>query len=104
MLAQGLLDSTGPAQFTSALARALGFEGIDGLEEKADSLADAIQRGDGLTVLDWTRALAVLEVVFVSEVFNGDWGSVHGRSDQHWLGVLRSLQAKVPFDRELLPE
>lgn len=104
MLVWGLTDWGGPARCTESLAVAMGFEDLDDLEREADRIAEAIQAGEALTKRDWTRALFSTEVIFASDVIGtgSEWKSLIGGTDEHWLGVLRSLQRKLPKLRRFL--
>ncbi len=104
MLNYGLVDWGGPSHCTDAFATAMGFTGLHGIESEAATIAAAIRAGEPLSVRDWTRALISTEVIFASEVVGtgGGWTSIQGGSDEHWVGVLRRLQHKVPHSRDFL--
>ncbi|KAA1418142.1 hypothetical protein FE697_020075 [Mumia zhuanghuii] len=102
MLAHGLKGWDGPTECTESLARAFGFSDLEEFVDDGKRIADAIWRREPLTTDDWTRALFALEVGWVSVVvgYANEWYSVHGWSDGRSLAVLRSLQRKIPWQRE----
>lgn len=104
MLVYGLMDWGGPAYGTNSLAVAMGFSDLEDLQEDGDRIARAIAAGHPLSVRDWTRALVAAEFAFASEVLGtgGEWTTIQGGSDEHWINVLRKLQHRVPKARRFL--
>ena len=105
MLFYGLIDWGGPARCTEVLAIALGFDGLEDLDREGQRIAHDIYDGRPVSLRDWTRALFSAEIVFASDVIGtgAEWGVIQGGDDAHWLGVLRTLQRKVPASRGYLP-
>jgi len=105
MLFYGLIDWSGPARCTEALAIALGFDGLEDLDREGQRIAQEIYDGRPVSLRDWTRALFSAEIVFASDVMGTgtEWGVIQGGDDARWLGVLRALQLKVPASRRYLP-
>lgn len=104
MLTYGLKDWNGPTEPTESMAVALGFSGVEDLCSEGDRIAEAISAGEPLTERDWSRALLSTEVVFASIVVGAasEWGTIHSGTDAHWIGVLRSIQRKVPASRRFV--
>ena len=104
VLNYGLIDWNGPSECTESLAIAMGFTGLDDLEQESERIAASIMSGQPLTARDWTRALLSTEIIFASEVVGtgGEWRVIHGRDDAYWIQVLRRIQAKVPWSREFV--
>lgn len=104
LLVYGLLDWNGPAEPTTSIAIALGFDDVDHLRSTGETIARAITDGQPLSERDWTRALAAAEVIFTSDLLGtGDeWTAIHGGTDAQWLTALRQLQAKLPTQRQHL--
>lgn len=104
LLVFGMLDWDGPANPTDAVARALGFSGVENLLSEGARIAQALRAHQALDVADWTRALASASLIFGSDLLGiGDeWTSIHGHDDQYWLSLLRRLHLKVPLDRSFL--
>lgn len=104
MLTFGLKDWDGPTEATESVAVALGFVSIEDLHIEGDRIAEAIHAGEPVSERDWSRALFATEVVFASKVVGAaaEWGSIHGGTDAGWIGVLRSLQRKVPASRRFV--
>lgn len=102
MLFYGLVDWQGPSECTPALAIAMGFSGLEELEQDGRRIAEAIHAGRGLTVLDWSRALVSTEFIFASDVFGTgrEWTTIHGYDDAYWIDVLRSLQTMLPLSSD----
>ena len=104
MLFYGLVDWGGPARCTEALAVALGFEGLEDLHREGHRIAQDIYHSRPVSLRDWTRAMFSAEIIFASDVMGTgtEWGVIQGGDDAHWLGVLRTLQRKVPASRRYL--
>lgn len=104
MLGYGLKDWAGPAHGTDSLAVAMGFASLEDLQEDGDRIADAIADVQPLPVRDWTRAMAATEIVFASDVLGtgSEWTVLQAGTNSYWIGVLRSLQRKVPRGRRFL--
>jgi hypothetical protein len=104
MLVYGLMDWAGPAHGTDSLAVAMGFSNLEDLQEDGERIARAIGAVRPLPVRDWTRALVGAEFAFASEVLGtgGEWTTIQGGSDEHWIKVLRRLQHRVPKARRFL--
>ena len=100
MLTYGLLDWRGPLTCTDALARAMGFGGVDDLESEADRIGTSIYEGTALTARDWTRALIATQIAFA---IHREWGPIHGGTDAKWIGVLPRPPRKVPTSSSHLP-
>src|SRR3954454_385973 len=96
-LAQGLDQWGGPGRPTRELAVALGWSDLAAMDEGCARLARAIERGEALSALDWTRALVSTEIAFVSDVFGAgyEWSTCTGLDDATTLATLRGLQFKL---------
>ncbi|WP_205474832.1 hypothetical protein [Nocardioides sp. SYSU D00038] len=97
LLRWGLLEWGGPASPTDDLARIMGFESAADLYLQARRLAEAVRTDQGLTRLDWTRALVATEFVWASDVFGSGLDAVltSGFSDTEGVVILRSIQRKL---------
>jgi hypothetical protein len=104
MLLAGLLDWGGPAHGTDSLAVAMGFSGLEDLDQEASRILARIQEGAPLTVRDWSRVMFATEVIFASDLLGtgSEWTVIQGGDDAHWISVLRDLQSKIPASREFL--
>lgn len=105
MLVSGLNEWGGPANGTQSLAVAMGFSSLEDLDAgDGQRIVEDISSGRALSVRDWTRALVATEIAFSSAVFGAadEWGPLHDGSDTYWMGVLRDLQHKVPYDSRFL--
>lgn len=105
MLVSGLVEWGGPAEGTELLAVAMGFSSLGDLDAgDGQRILEDISFGRALSVRDWTRALVATEIAFASAVLGaaGEWEPINGESDAYWIGVLRSLQRKVPYDSQFL--
>jgi hypothetical protein len=100
LLANALMDWGGPLTCTEALAKAMGFDGVEDLEDEGYRIGNAIDRSEPLTLRDWTRACIATQIAFV---LHPEWGSQHGGSDGKWITVLRGRPRKVPMSMEYLP-
>ena len=97
LLWRGLLEWGGPARCTEAMAVAMGFEGISGLLNQGQQIAEELRDGRALTRKDWRRALLATEVAFASNVVGSglDWLTTTGLNDEETLRTLRSVQRKL---------
>lgn len=97
-LRAGLLEWGGPASPTTALARAMGFSGVQEMSREAWTLWERIERNDPLSADEWRKALLAVEVVFASDVVGSgvDWPTTTGISDVDSIAILRRLQRKLP--------
>ncbi|TDW17595.1 hypothetical protein [Kribbella kalugense] len=97
-LLKGLGEWGGPARCTDQLAIGMGFEGRDHFHEAVARLREALQAGEPLSHEDWRRVLLETEVVFVSDVVGSglDWSTTSGITDSDSIGLLRSIQRKMP--------
>lgn len=79
----------------------MGSASLADLQVAGDRIAGAMAAGEALPVRDWTRAMVATEIVFASEVLGtgSEWTVINGGTDAYWVGVLRSLQRKVPQGR-----
>lgn len=68
VLNYGLIDWGGPSVCSEALARAMGFDGLDDLNHESERIAASIRAGKPLSARDWTRAVFSTEIIFASEV------------------------------------
>jgi hypothetical protein len=97
VLWQGVFQWSGPAHCTEELAVALGFSSVDDLHAEGERIRGAIQDGLAMSHLDWARALAATEVVFISDVFGAgaEWDIVTPYDDAQTLAVIRGLQRQL---------
>lgn len=97
LLREGLAQWGGPARPTNELAVALGFADLSDFDDQRDRLSDSLAKGETLSSLDATRALAATEIVFASDVFGAgvEWSTVTGFTDAETIAVLRQLQRKL---------
>ena len=91
----------GPATMTDEIARTLWFPSAVEFDADRDRLMSGIEEGVALTSLDWHRALAATELVFISWVLGagGDWYIVSGLDEHVTLDRIRSIQAKLAWVR-----
>ena len=101
-LRSALLEWSGPADPTDALALAMGFTSADSLPDEAWALWERIEAGDALAADDWRRVLLAAEIVFVSDVVGSglDWEVTTDFSDKEAIAILRGLQGKLPRWRD----
>ncbi len=97
LLSCGLLEWSGPASPTDAIAAALGFNDVAHLLVEAERIGALLDNGAPLTRLDAARALAATEIVFASNVFGSglDWTITTGLADEATIQALRALQRKL---------
>ena len=97
MILTGLLEWSGAAHPSDALAVAMGFVDRDDLWSECERLTDAIQRGRPLNAFDWKRLLISTEIAFGSDYFGvgTEWETVAGSEDWSSLLILRGLQDKL---------
>lgn len=97
VLMTGLVEWAGPARPTDELAQALGFDTVSHLLAEARRIRDALETTQPMSRLDWTRALAATEFVFISDVFGSgyEWETTTGLKDVATLMTLRRLQRKL---------
>jgi hypothetical protein len=62
LLREGLAQWGGPARPTNELAVALGFADLSDFDDQRDRLSDSLAKGETLSSLDATRALAATEM------------------------------------------
>lgn len=99
LLSWGLIEWGGPARCTEELALAMGFTSVADIFDEGYRIADDIRVGKPLPRVDWARALLATEIVFASEVVGSgrDWESTAGMDDVKSIGLLRSVQRKLPW-------
>ena len=97
MLHQGLASWGGPGRMTQELAQALGHESVADFHLFSRRVTAALSPQCELPPLDWTRALAAVEICFASDVFGAgyEWSIVTGMQDAESIAVLRGLQSKL---------
>ena len=97
LLREGLVQWGGPASLTEALAIAMGFAGVDDFFVQSNRLRGALENGEGLSNVDWTRALLATEIVFASDTIGAgvEWSTVTRFHDSETLVILRGLQRKL---------
>lgn len=93
----GLLVWGGPASMTDEIARAIWFAGREDFYMEQDRLVAAIEGEEALTPRDWHRALAAMELGFISAILGaaGDWWVVSGIDEHVALDQIRAIQEKV---------
>lgn len=97
VLIHGLIEWSGPASCTDALAVAMGFDSVDDFLAESDRLVAALEANRPLTRWDWTRTLLATEIAFASDVVGSgaEWFITTGLDDSRTLEVLRLLQHKL---------
>jgi hypothetical protein len=97
VLNRGLVEWSGPARCTEAMARAMGFESVQNLNEQSDCLAGDLGARRPLSGRDWTRTLLATELVFASDVVGSgsEWPDTTGLDDVETLRLLRAIRRKL---------
>ncbi|MFD4958927.1 hypothetical protein [Microbacterium sp. NPDC058389] len=97
LLDRGLVEWSGPARSSEAMAIAIGFSSVEELITEGHRIADALANKRPLTRNDWTRALLATEVVFASDVLGSghDWATTTGLDDASTLALLRAVQLRL---------
>ena len=100
VLKHGLLEWSGPARCSDALALAMGFGNVDDLWDESDRIISALETKAPLSSLDWARTLLATEICFASDVLGAgvDWSTVSGLDDAETLRLLRGIQHKIGVD------
>ena len=96
-LVQGLAQWGGPGRPTQELAVALGWSDLSDMDNGCRRLALAVEHGEAMSALDWTRVLASTELAFASDVFGAgyEWTTCTGLDDVSTLATLRGLPVKL---------
>lgn len=90
-----------PDLWSDSAAKTLGFPDLDAMVPailEARTLSVDLEGSRGLSPRQWTQLLAVVEIVFASDVLGagGTWEQDTGMSDHETLDALRSLQRRLP--------
>jgi hypothetical protein len=103
LLVSGLNQWSGPANCSQELALAMGFADVDDLYRQVRRIRSELRVGEGLSRVDWARALTAAEFCFASLVFGcaWDWTIVTGLSDEESVFLLRAVQRKIVKARAL---
>ncbi len=97
LLDRGLVEWSGPARPTDAMAAAMGFVSLELFRRDRERLRGAIERREPLTRWDWARVLLATEIVFSSSIVGSgtDWDTSTGLDDVGSFMTLRRLQLKI---------
>jgi hypothetical protein len=97
VLRRGTWEWGGPAYATDALAVAVGCNDLHDFDQFLRRMRAALEGGEPMSQLDWTRLVFATEIVFASEVVGSglDWSTTSGMSDEESIVVLRGLQRKL---------
>ncbi|WP_205878823.1 hypothetical protein [Mycobacterium camsae] len=97
LLRSGLGHWSDPGRCTDAMAIAMGFGSVGNLFAESRRLDGLLQRGEPLSIYDWTRTLLGTEVCFASGVLGAglDWDHPADGDDVFTIEVLRGLQQKL---------
>jgi len=97
MILAALGEWSGEARVSHDLAIAIGFAGVDEVDEQLDRLIDAVCDAQPLIALDWKRVLLATEICFGSDYFGAgwDWETLTGLDDYASLLALRDIQDKL---------
>jgi hypothetical protein len=97
MLDPGLVEWSGPARCTDAMAVGMGFADVQDLFVQGDRILGELDAGRPLSRWDWSRTLLATEIVFASNVMGSgaDWTDTTGLDDVMSIQVLRSLRRKL---------
>ena len=95
LLLAGLMEYGGPAAGAAVLAPLVGAHGKDDFFQLTDRLYEAIESGQPLSGLDWTRALVLTEICWASDVLGAGSEFATNIRDERALPALRSLQRKL---------
>lgn len=97
LLWRGLLEWSGPARPSDAMAVAIGFLSVDDLLYEGSRIGEVIRAGGSLSKTDWRRALLATEIVFASNTVGAglDWSITTGFQDDETIEILRSIQRKL---------
>jgi hypothetical protein len=96
LLVRGLLQWSGPANPSDAVAALLGWRDGPTMATEIRRIADKIEASQDLPPRDWHRALNATEIVFASDRYGAgvEWETCTGLGDAHTVEVLRRLQRK----------
>ncbi|MFK0016321.1 hypothetical protein [Streptomyces sp. NPDC091027] len=97
LLRRALLEWSGPARCSDALAVGMGFAGVQDLFDQCSRLRSALNDDVPLPPVDWARTLLAVEIVFVSDLAGSgvEWPTTTGLSDESTIRALRSIQRKL---------